>query len=169
MHGNPSWRWKSPGYVFLVFLLGFYITSLSAAHASPEEDKQHMKGPIIITSDTLTADNKTNTALFEKSVVARTSDMTMHADSMLVYYGRENSRIIKIEAKGNVSLIRKTQAIVSKEAVFFADENKIVFSGDPRAVEGENVVTGKKITYLMLEEQFLVEGSKVFMIKTRGQ
>ena len=133
------------------------------------EEIQKIKGPITITSDRLTADNQTHTALFENSVVARTTDMTIYADRMLVYYDKDTGSVTKIEAAGGVKLIKENSVITSKEATYYADEEKVIFTGEPRAVEGENVVTGSKMTYLINEDRFLVESSKVFLKKKKKQ
>ncbi|NJD57379.1 MAG: OstA-like protein [Nitrospirae bacterium] len=131
--------------------------------ASSEEPKAKVKGPITVTSETLTADNKEHTALFEKNVVAKTTDMTIHADWMLVYYNEQGGDVTKIEAKGNVKVYREGKVITSKEATYFADEEKVVFTGSPRAVDGENVVTGTKITYFTKDDRSIVENSKVIL------
>ena len=128
-----------------------------------EEPKEKIKGPITVTSETLTADNKQHTALFEKNVIAKTTDMTIHADWMLVYYREQGGDVTKIEAKGNVKVYRDAKVITSKEATYFADEEKVVFTGSPRAFDGENVVTGTKIIYFTKDDRSFVENSKVIL------
>src|SRR4030042_6033443 len=105
------------------------------------EEIQKIKGPIVITSERLTADNQTHTAIFENFVVARTRNMTIYADKMLVYYNKDTGDATRIEAEGRVKLIKDDRGITSKEADYHADEEKVIFTGDPRATEGENVVT----------------------------
>ncbi len=147
------------GALFIVFLL--------SANVFSAEDTRKIKGPIVITADMLTANNKERTALFEKSVVARSKDMTIYADKMLVLYDKDTGNVTRINAEGRVRVIRENRVITSQEAVYFADEEKVVFTGEPRAAEDENVVTGKKMTYLMNEDRFLVEDSKVFLKGTK--
>jgi len=113
----------------------------------------------------LTADNKAHTAVFENSVVARTSDMTLYADRMLVSYDANSGDLKMIEAEGTVKLLRGTRAIISQKATYYADAEKVIFTGEPRATDGENVVTGTKIIYLLNEDRYLVEDSKVFLKK----
>lgn len=120
------------------------------------------QGPIVITAETLMADKKTNSALFEGSVVARNADMTLKADRMQVEYG-EGSTIAHIIATGNVTLLRGNQVVTSDQAEYVAAERKIIFTGNPRAVESSNVVTGTKMTYLINEDRFIVEGSRVLL------
>jgi lipopolysaccharide export system protein LptA len=130
---------------------------------SAEEAKPKVKGPITITSESLTADNKEHTALFERNVIAKTTDMTIYADWMLVFYEEQGGDVTKIEAKGDVRVYRDTKVITSKEAVYFADEEKVVFTGSPQAVDGENVVTGSKIVYYTKDDRSFVENSKVIL------
>jgi len=145
----------------------FLFVSVSQTFAEQATGK--IKGPITITSGMLTADNQAGTALFEQSVVARTTNMTLYADRMLVHYDKGTGHVTRIDAAGSVRVAAKNRVIISEEAVYYADEEKILFTGEPRAVEGENVVTGKKMTYMMNEDRFLVEGSKVFLSNKKEQ
>ena len=146
-----------------LFISSFFFFLFLSTNVFPAEKAQQIQGPITITSEMLTADNKAHTALFEKSVVAKTTDMTIFSDKMLVYYNENTGNIKKIEAKDNVKLIKANRVITSKEATYYADGDKIVFTGEPRALEGENIVTGSKMTYLLSDDRFLVEDSKVFL------
>ena len=122
------------------------------------------KGPITITSSTLTADNKAHTALFEGSVMAKTETIVIHADKMLVHY-TDAGKVTKVEATGHVKLVKGERVITSDEATFLADEEKVIFAGQPKAVEGTTMVTGTKMIYLIKEDRSLVEHSRVFMEK----
>lgn len=142
------------------FISSLFISILSASSFSFE-------GPIIITSAKLTAYN--NTALFEGSVVAKSADMTMHADRMFLNYDKNTGSVTKIEARGNVRLIKGQKAITSNEAVYLVNENKVIFTGQPQVTEGEKVVTGGKMTYVIDKELFLVEDSKVLLKRSKRQ
>jgi len=131
--------------------------------ANAEIQKANVKGPITITSESLTADNRAHTALFEKNVIAKTTNLTIYADKMLVFYKEDGGDVTKIEATGNVKVLRESRIITSKSATYYAEEEKVVFSGDPRALDGDNVVSGTKITYFMIDDRFLVENSKVIL------
>lgn len=145
------------------------IFLLLSGNAFSAEEAERIKGPIIITSEILTADNQNHTAIFEKSVVAKTTDMTIYADKMLVYYNKDTGNVIRIDIAGGVKVIKENRVITSKEATYYAEGEKVIFTGEPRAVDGENVVTGKKMTYLLNEDRFLVEDSKVFLKKNKVQ
>lgn len=125
-------------------------------------------GPVEITSSTLSADNKANTALFEGSVVAKTREITLYSDRMTVFYS-EDGMVEKIKAEGSVKLIKGEQVVTSGKAVYFAAQQKVVFTDNPRAVKGGNVIAGSKMTYLIEDDRSLVENSKVFLEQKKGQ
>ncbi len=159
---SKRYSFKIPGRVFIIFsylsLFVFTIASTSSGEDRPVE----LKGPITITASTLHADNKAHTALFEGSVIAKTETMTIFSDKMLVYYA-EGGKITKIDVDGHVKLISGERVITSDTATYFADEDKVVFTGQPKAVEGNSMVTGTKMTYMMGEDRSIVENSKVFI------
>ncbi len=144
-------------------IISLLLIFISATDTFSQDTNQRIKGPIVVTSETLTADNNAHTALFERNVVAKTTDMTIYADTMLVYYRENSGDVTKIESTGNVRVLRNTRIITSQKAVYYADEDKVIFTGDPRAVDGENVVTGTKMTYFISDDRSFVENSKVFL------
>ncbi|MEJ2313571.1 MAG: LptA/OstA family protein [Nitrospirota bacterium] len=116
----------------------------------------------MITAATLSADAKSNTAVFEGSVVAKTDKMTLKADKMTVYYNK-GGEVDKIEAEGSIDLVKGERSLTSDRAEYIAGEGKIVFTGEPMAVEGPNVITGSKIIYLIDEDRSIVHDSKVYI------
>jgi len=85
------------GALLLVFLLS--STGLA-------EETKKIQGPVVITSQKLTADSKTHSAVFEHSVVARTPDMTIWADLMNVAYDSNTGNVTRIDAQGNVRVMK---------------------------------------------------------------
>lgn len=145
------------------FIISAFIFFISALNGFSEEAKPMVKGPITVTSETLTSDNKAHTALFERNVIAKTTDMTIYADRMLVYYKENTGEVTKIEASGNVKLYKNTRLITSHNATYYAVEDKVVFTGEPRAVDGENIIIGSTMTYYIAEDRSHVENSKVYL------
>jgi lipopolysaccharide export system protein LptA len=140
----------------LVFFL--FVIFLSSQTEAEEKSKE----PIVVTSDSLIADKRKNLITFKGSVVAKTKDMTINSDRMQVTYDNKQ-RIDQIKAIGNVIVESGDGKIYSQEATYFNKGEKVVFTGDPRAVDGENVITGNKITYYLKDERVEVEGSKVYL------
>jgi len=139
-------------------LVGSLFLTISIA----QEKLIETRGPTTITASTLTADNKARTALFEGSVVAKNDAITIQSDRMLVHYA-EAGKVTKIEATGHVKVIKGERIITSDDATYFADEEKVIFTGHPRAMEEGNVVSGTKMIYLVKEDRSIVENSKVFI------
>lgn len=162
--------------VSLFFCMLFSVSGVSYSEDSAQAKKTktagtkkvRATGPVTVTSETLTADNQNHTALFEKNVIAKTSDMTIHADWMLVYYNDPGGDITKIESKGNVKVNTENKVITSDTATYYAaPQERIVFTGSPRAVDGQNVVSGTKITYFVDEERSFVEGGSKIIMKSK--
>jgi lipopolysaccharide export system protein LptA len=141
-----------------IIVLVLFLSSAGFA-----EKPKMIKGPVVITSQKLTADNQAHTAVFENAVIARTNDMTIWADRMTVTYNQNTGNITRIDAQGNVKVLREKRVITSREATYFSDEERVIFTGDPRAAEGENVITGQTMTYLVKQDRFIVGDSKVFI------
>lgn len=163
-------RQKKNGMSGVVALLAAVLCLLPALPSFAETKKAAAKEPTVITSERLTTDNTAKTALFEVNVVAKKGDMTLFADKMLVSYSEERggSNIKKIDAEGNVKLVRGARVVTSRAATYFAaPEEHVVFTGEPRASEGENVVTGTKMTYYMSSDNSVVENSKVFLVERK--
>lgn len=152
-----------PRFTDIFIPMAAFAALLLAPAAWGEEKPFERKGPIVITAEKLSAE--ATKALFEGNVVAKTDDLTMHADKMLVYYA-EGNKVKKIEADGNIRLTRGGRVVTSSKALFLADEEKIILTGDPRAVEGENIVTGTKIIYMIKENKSIIENSKVLLRRT---
>lgn len=118
--------------------------------------------PIVITSESMSASRKDNTAEFVGAVVAKSDQVVINSDRMMVFYSKDG-QLDRIEAFGSVKVVKGEQAVTSDEAVYAVESGVIVFTGNPRAVDGGNVLTGSKIRYSMKEEKLIVEGSKVFI------
>lgn len=144
----------------LILLFLFLVFGIRAG--AEEQLLQKGKGPITITSETLSADSKAHKAVFEGKVVAKSDEMTMYSDKMTVLYS-EQGGVNQIEALGNVRLIKGARVITSGKAQYFKPEEKVVFTEEPRITEGKTIITGSRITYLMNEDKTSVENSKVFM------
>jgi lipopolysaccharide export system protein LptA len=145
------------------FIISIVLLLFTGSVAFSEEPPTKVQGPITVTSETLTTDNKAHTALFERNVVAKTPEMTIYADSMLVFYTEDSGDITTIESTGNVKLYKDTRLITADKAVYHADKAKVVFTGNPRAMDGDNVVTGSTMTYFIDDDRSVVENSKVYL------
>lgn len=58
-----------------------------------------------------------------------------------------NSEIDRIEASGNVYFVTPEQTIRGDRAVFTLSDNLVVMTGDVIVTQGQNVMTGGRLTY----------------------
>lgn len=135
-------------FFILMLLLAAVSPALAAAPATRE--------PIKIKSDRLHADNEKRTATFEGKVVARQGDMTLYADRLEITYSQSGHELSRVEAFGNVRIIQQNRQATGAHAVYEPKEARIVLDGSPRVVQGDDVVTGKVVTYYVNEKKSVV-------------
>jgi len=104
------------------------------------------KDPIVVTSKMLTIDNENNTAVFEHSVVAEAPEMTLYADKMFIFYNQDTRTITRIDALGRVKVVEQDRVITADEATYYARDERVIFKGDLKVVEGKRLISGEKNT-----------------------
>ncbi|HJV34448.1 lipopolysaccharide transport periplasmic protein LptA [Geomonas sp.] len=114
------------------------------------------KEPLKIKSDTLQTDNQQKTAVFEGKVVARQGDMTLYADKVVVSYSGDGKELSKVEAFGNVRILQGNREATGAHGIYEPKEARIILDGSPKVVQGDDVVTGKVITYYVNEQRSVV-------------
>jgi len=135
----------------------------AARGAAGEDEGRLDHKPVVIRSKTMEADNIGHKAHFSGDVVAETSGGTIYADRMDVFYSKDTGGIIQIECSGNVRLLRDSKTIIAETAVYHEAERMIDFRGEPRIMDGRNMVTGSVIRYYPDEDRLVVEDSRVYM------
>ncbi len=154
------------GLRFLTFYACIAIFLSAINGNSFAEQKKGAKEPVTITSQILTADNKARKAIFEGSVKAVKGGIALYSDKMTVYYQDEKtgSSIKKIDVEGNIKLIKGDRVITSDFAQYFSDaDERVIFTGEPKATDGQSVITGSKMTYFFKNDLYVVENSRVLM------
>jgi lipopolysaccharide export system protein LptA len=171
--------------VVVVMTLGFGWSGLFGPGWATGKDKDFFEGSrnIVITSDTLEADNKNKMATFSGTVVAKQDQpgkdpITIYCEKMVVYYIEESSekspsapadkgekkkiaeqgRVDKIVASGEVKIVRGKDVATGETATYYNTEQRIVLSGHPRVWQGKNLVKGEEITVWLKENRSLVTG-----------
>jgi len=124
------------------------------------------RAPIDITSDTVEADQKTNTVVFKGNVVAKQEDTTLWANTLTILYDQNTKKIKEIIATGNVKVVKVERRATSQKATFDQGKNKVTFDGDAVVREGANVIRGERITYYVEEERSVVEPVKGGRVST---
>ncbi|CAN7323208.1 organic solvent tolerance protein OstA [Bosea sp. LjRoot90] len=125
------------------------------------------KEPIKIDANKLDVLDKDNKAVFSGNVVAVQGETTVRCSVMTVFYegrgqggtpkpaqpaaqgqGQSSDGAIKrIECTGPVTVVSKTQAATSDNAVFDRANNKVIMTGNVALNDGPNITRGDQLVY----------------------
>jgi len=124
------------------------------------------KEPIKIDADKLDVFDKESRAVFEGNVVAVQGDSTMKCTTLTVFYeprnqpgetktasaapgaaGTSDNSIRKIDCRGPVTIVSKTQVATGDNATFDRVANKVFLIGNAALSDGPNVTRGERIVY----------------------
>ncbi len=172
---------RSRGFSLLVILISLFFIFISGeaqeksgSAKGGEKALKDGKGfgftatraPIDITSDTVEADQRQNTATFKGNVVAKQEDVTLYANTLLIIYDPETKKLKEIIATGNVKVVQVDRRATGQKMTFDQDKNKVVLDGDAVVREGTNVIRGERITFYVEEERSVVEPAKGGRVST---
>jgi lipopolysaccharide export system protein LptA len=109
-------------------------------------------GPVDVEANTMEIIDANKQAIFKGSVVASRTGETMKADEMVVDYAEEKQKdgsskteVSTLNAKGNVTIVTKTQTVTGDAAIMDVKANKLVVTGNVTVVQGKTILTGQKM------------------------
>ncbi|HEY7384719.1 MAG TPA: LptA/OstA family protein [Beijerinckiaceae bacterium] len=124
------------------------------------------KEPIKIDADRLDVFDKEQRAVFSGNVVAVQGESTVHCAQLTVLYEQQRGQapgarpasppsgmpgqdgaIRRIDCKGPVTVVSKTQTATGDNAVFDRTANRVVLTGNVALSDGPNVTRGDRIVY----------------------
>jgi len=153
---------------FGALLLAFAILLANTAIVCSREDEGFLVGadeddaPIRVLSDRMEADTEEKWIEFIGNVRATQNNSVIEAERLKVYYisgeSAESDSIRKIVAEGNVRITSETKRATADHAIYSADNQELVLTGNSNLWSEENVVRGDKITVFMDKDQSIVEG-----------
>jgi len=124
------------------------------------------RAPIDMTSDTVEASQKQNSVTFKGNVVARQEDITLYANTLVIYYDPDAKGIKTVVASGNVKIVQLERRATGQKITFRQDDNKVLLEGEAVLREGENVIRGDRVVCYIDENRCLVEGGKGGRVST---
>ena len=120
--------------------------------------------PINIEADRMVSQEKDNSVVFSGNVDARQGDLMIRTDQMTVFYtgdgksgGEGSSQVNKLICIGNVQISQGSWLGTGQRMDYYAQNRKVILSGDAKAWQGQNMVSGKTITYFLDEGRSIVE------------
>ena len=131
----------------LLIALSVLAAPASAQNVTFGGMKADVSAPVEVASDNLTVNQTDGSALFEGNVVIGQGDMRLSADQVTVQYaeGGQN-RIQSLTATGNVTLVSGADAAEAQKAVYDVEGGNVVLTGDVLLSQGQNVLSGDKVT-----------------------
>jgi lipopolysaccharide export system protein LptA len=147
-------------------------SSSHATHAKADKDTQGgdspfsslqfsgNKGPIDIKSDALDLDYKGNIVTFRGHVRATQGDATLTSDTLKVTYGKDFHEVKDMVANDNVRMSQGTRWATGDNAVLDQAKHTVILTGSPVVHDGEDQVTGSKITVHLDTGKSEVEGAR---------
>jgi len=130
--------------------------------------------PILIEADRMESSQEKNVIIFSGTVRANQDDLIINADTMTVRYTGNTiqpndttdvpaqglpRQIDSITAKGNVKIVRGDWIANGDSMDFNADQRIVILSGNAKAWQDQNMVSGEKIILYLDEGKSVVERS----------
>lgn len=121
--------------------------------------------PIHISADHMTSVEKDNTVVFTGDVDAKQEDVRIRTDKMTVYYTKtdtENTKqeVEKLYCVGNVEVTRGEWLGTGREMTYFAKKQQVILTGNAKAWQDQNMVSGTKIIYYLDQGRSEVIGGR---------
>jgi len=159
-------------------LVGFILLAIffTMSPVTSQTVEKATQGKITIEADRMESIQKENAVSFTGNVEAKQDDLSIHADSMVIYYkteaaantsspGSTTQNIDKLVAKGNIKLTKEGWVATGDTVDYFARERKVVLTGNTKVLRDNNMVTGQRIILYLDEGKSIVESDN----KTGGR
>jgi lipopolysaccharide export system protein LptA len=117
-------------------------------------------GPIDISADALDLDYKKNTVDFRGHVHAAQADAQLTSETLKVIYGKDFHEVKQMFADGDVRMSQGTRWATGDHAVLDQSMHTVVLTGSPVVHDGEDQVTGNRITVHLDTGKSEVEGAR---------
>ncbi len=124
----------------------------------------NQKNPIDVVADTMEAFEKGKTNVFTGNVIVKQEGsapgqtLYLFSDKVTAYRNEDENEIQRVDAEGNVKIVKADRTATCKQAFFYNDKHQIVLKGDVVVFEGNDRLTGDTVTYYLDEDRTHVEG-----------
>ena len=116
------------------------------------------KAPIYIKSNSMSLDYQNHSVLWIGNVHANQADAQLTSDQLRVnYFDKDFKQMKDMVADGNVRLSQGTRWATGKHGVMDQTKRTVVLTGSPVAHDGNDQITGCKITVYLNTSQSVVD------------
>jgi lipopolysaccharide export system protein LptA len=113
--------------------------------------------PVTITANRMEVNRKLRIAIYMDNVVVKKEDLTIYAQRVEFLFDEKMEAIQKVTAEGGVRIVDPEKTATSERAIYLNDQDMLILIGNARVWQGDNVITGSKMTLLRKEERSIVE------------
>ncbi len=114
---------------------------------------------VVITADSMELRRKTNTIIYKGNVVVVRDDVEMTSDVLFARYDAKGGGVRSVVAEGTVRVRHGGREMTGDKAVFDGLADTITVSGNSTVRDGNNSISGDRITIYMKEDRSVVENS----------
>jgi lipopolysaccharide export system protein LptA len=150
---------------------GTSVASNEPAQGGPFTGLQlnNSKSPIDINSESMSLDYKNHSVLWTGHVHANQANAQMTSDKLQVNYNDKDMKDMKdIVAMGNVRISQGTRWATGDHGVMDQTKHTIVLTGSPVVHDGNDQITGSKITVYLDTGRSVVEGAHAVIFPHQG-
>ncbi len=122
------------------------------------DDFGSFEGPLHITSGGFYGNRKSSLIRYTGGAHASHKEATLRASSITIYFKGEEGEISKIEARGNVKLVRSDITAFCGLMTFDYNTKILSLEKDPVIWRGDDMVKGEKILYYLDEKKSVALG-----------
>lgn len=149
----------------ILVLLVIFIINSSVFSEIEKETKKEQVYTRITSEGHLILDYEQKIAKFHDNVVVKNQSGTLKSDKLKVFFDDTGNNIEKMKAVGNVFIDQKEHKAKSDKAIYHSKENKLVLTGHPQIMKGENIYTADIITIDTNTNKVYFEPSAQILIK----
>jgi lipopolysaccharide export system protein LptA len=124
--------------------------------------------PVEVTSDELSVDQGTGTAIFTGNVVIGQGEMRLSAQRVMVVYRDGAEGIARLEATGGVTLVSGPDAAEAQRADYSIDDGTIVMSGNVLLAQGASALSADTMTIRLTDGTARMSGNVRTRLQTGG-
>ncbi|MDH7498979.1 MAG: lipopolysaccharide transport periplasmic protein LptA [candidate division NC10 bacterium] len=154
------------------FLVLCFAFAGGAWGAEVEKKKEAPGKPITITANRMEANRRLRVVTYLDNVVAKKEDLTIYAQRVEFLFDEKMEEIQKITAEGGVRIVDPEKSATAAKAIYLNDQDVLILTGNPKVWQGDNLISGSKITLFRKEDRSVVEGGekeRVFSIFYPGK
>ena len=144
--------------IVLVFVLWSFSITLGFSQTTKGKGLKNGNYPLEITSDRMRSENGGQKIIFSGNVSVTKEEMTITSDIIEVYNTPDKKQTQEIVAIGNVKISKGTKKAKGDRAVYLEQLQKIILTGNPKAVawEADDIIEGREMIFLMKKDRFVV-------------